>query len=319
MSSTFSVALSALQAQSEAINTTGNNLANLNTTGFKGSAVSFKDLFSESLGGSSTFQVGLGVGVPISDTAFSQGPIQTSTSLDAVAIQGNGFFVVNGPSNQPLYTRDGNFKVSASGTLQTQTGEQVQGWMANANGVNAAGAPSNITLSTGAVLPPKIMQNLSISANLNAGATIGSNDGNVQVPVQVVDSLGNQHTLTFSFTKTAANSWSYDVTVPGADLTGGTAGAQQSLLSAPGTLTFDTNGNLSISGGTGPTTLTLSGLADGASNMSVNWSHFDPTGAGLVTQYAETSASTSSQDGLQAGQLTQVAIQTGGAGGCHVL
>ncbi len=93
MSSTFSIALSALQAQSEAINTTGNNLANLNTTGFKGSAVSFKDLFGETLGANNSFQVGLGVGVPISDTVFSQGAIQNSNSSYAAAIQGNGFLL----------------------------------------------------------------------------------------------------------------------------------------------------------------------------------------------------------------------------------
>ncbi len=128
MSSPFSVALSALQAQADAINTAGNNLANLNTTGFKGSSVSFKDLFSERLGANSSFQLGLGVGLPITDTQFSQGAIQTNTSSYAVAIQGNGFFVVKDPANQQLFTRDGNFKLDAAGALKTQTGEAVQGW-----------------------------------------------------------------------------------------------------------------------------------------------------------------------------------------------
>lgn len=312
MSSPFSVALSALQAQADAINTAGNNLANLNTTGFKGSSVSFKDLFSERLGANSSFELGLGVALPITDTQFSQGAIQSNTSSYAVAIQGNGFFVVKDPANQQLFTRDGNFKLDAAGALKTQTGEAVQGWIAGSNGVNSAGPPSDIILPTGAVLPPKITQNISLTANLNAGATVGSADGNVQAPVQVVDSLGNQHTLTFSFTKTGANTWSYDVTVPGADLAGGTAGAQQSILSAPGTLSFDTNGNLSTTGGTGPSTLTLNGLADGASNLSMNWNHFDTNGVGLVTQYAEKSASSSTQDGSQSAHLTQVGVETGG-------
>jgi flagellar hook protein FlgE len=311
MSSTFSIALSALQASSEAINTTGNNLANLNTNGFKGSSVSFKDLFGQTLGANNSFQVGLGVGVPISDTVFSQGAIQTSNSSYAAAIQGNGFFVVNSPTSQQLFTRDGNFTLDATGTLKTQTGETVQGWTATASGINTTGAPSNIVLPTGAVLPPKATQNLSMTANLNATVAVGSNSGTYQVPIQVVDSLGNQHTLTFSFTKTAANAWNYDVSIPGSDVTGGTPGTQESLLSAPGTLTFDTAGNL-VPGTTSPVTLSLNNLADGASNQSLTWNLIDSNGSGMITQYAENSTSSTSQDGAQAAQLSQVAIQNGG-------
>jgi flagellar hook protein FlgE len=311
MSSTFSIALSALQASSEAINTTGNNLANLNTNGFKGSSVSFKDLFGQTLGANNSFQVGLGVGVPISDTVFSQGAIQTSNSSYAAAIQGNGFFVVNSPTNQQLFTRDGNFTLDATGTLKTQTGETVQGWTATASGINTTGAPGNIVLPTGAVLPPKATQNVSMTANLNASAAAGSSNGTYQVPLQVVDSLGNQHTLTFSFTKTAANTWNYGVSIPGSDVTGGSAGTQQSLLSAPGTLTFDTAGNL-VGGTTSPVALSLNDLADGASNQSLTWNLIDSNGSGMITQYAENSTSATSQDGAQAAQLSQVAIQNGG-------
>ncbi len=311
MSSTFSIALSALQASSEAINTTGNNLANLNTNGFKGSSVSFKDLFGQTLGANNSFQVGLGVGVPISDTVFSQGAIQTSNSSYAAAIQGNGFFLVNSPTNQQLFTRDGNFTLDATGTLKTQTGETVQGWTATTAGISSTGAPGNIVLPTGAVLPPKATQNVSMTANLNASAAVGSTNGTYQVPLQVVDSLGNQHALTFSFTKTAANTWNYDVSVPGIDIAGGTAGTQQSVLSAPGTLTFDTAGNL-VTGAGSPVALSLGNLADGASNQTLTWNLFDSNGSGMVTQYAENSTSSTSQDGAQAAQLSQVAIQNGG-------
>ena len=77
MSSVFSIALSSLQAESDAINTTGNNLANMNTDGFKGSDVDFKDLFSQSLGSASNIQTGLGVSVPINNQIFTQGAIQS--------------------------------------------------------------------------------------------------------------------------------------------------------------------------------------------------------------------------------------------------
>ena len=311
MSSTFSIALSGLQAASEAINTTGNNLANLNTDGFKGSSVSFKDLFGETLGANNSFQVGLGVSVPVTDTVFSQGSIQSSTSSYAAAIQGNGFFVVNNSQNQQLFTRDGNFELDSTGTLKTQTGETVQGWVATSSGINTTGAPGDIVLPTGSVLPPTTTQNVSLTANLNATATVGSTDGSYQVPVQVVDSLGNQHTLTFNFTKTSANTWNYDVTVPGGDITGGTSGVQQSILSAPGTITFDTSGNMTTATAN-PVTLSLANLADGASNQSITWNLFDSSGAGSITQYSQASTASSTQDGVQAAQLSQVAIQDGG-------
>jgi flagellar hook protein FlgE len=319
MSSTFSIALSSLKAQSEAINTTGNNLANMNTDGFKGSEVNFKDLFSESLGDASGFQVGLGVSVPIGNEVFSQGAIQTSSAPLATAIQGNGFFVVSSASNQQMFTRDGNFALDSKGVLRTQTGEAVQGWTAGTSGISTAGPTGDIVLPTGAVLAPKATQNFSINANLNAqavaGTTTGATAGAFSAPIQVVDSLGNTHDLTINFTRstTAANSWSYDVTIPGSDLAGGTTGTQQSVLAAPGTVTFNTDGTMSSAGGTAPVALSINGLADGAANLSVNWNLFDSSGTGQLTQYAEKSNLASSiQDGNQAAQLTSVGIQTGG-------
>ena len=312
MSSTFSIALSALQAESEAINTTGNNLANMNTTGFKGSDVAFKDLFGQTMGANNSFQVGLGVNVPVSQTIFSQGPIQSSTSSYAAAISGNGFFVLQGAQGQQLFTRDGNFKLSADGTLITQTGEDVQGWTSNNGTLNTSGLAGNIVLPAGMVLPPSVTQNVNVTGNLDASAAVGSPAANVQQPVQVVDSLGNQHTLTFNFTKTGGSSWSYDVTVNGSDVTGGTAGTQTSLLSSPGTLTFDATGNLVSASNPSPVTLNLNSLADGAKNMSVNWNLFDSTGAGQVTQYSQSSSIAGQPDGSQASQLSGIAIQNGG-------
>lgn len=309
MSSTFSIALSALQASSEAINTTGNNLANLNTNGFKGSSVSFKDLFGETLGANASFQVGLGVGVPISNTVFSQGAIQTSNSSYATAIQGNGFFVVNNPSKQQLYTRDGNFVLDATGTLKTQTGETVQGWTATSSGIASNGAPGDIVLPTGAVLAPKATQNLSVTANLNASAAVGSSDGTYAVPMQVVDSLGNPHSLTFNFTKTGANSWNYNVSIPGSDV--GSTSATQDLLATPGTISFDSSGNMTTATSS-PVTIPIAGLADGASAQNITWNLFDKSSAGTITQYAEASTSSTAQDGSQAAQLSQVSIQNGG-------
>lgn len=318
MSSVFSIALSSLQAESEAVSTTGTNLANLNTTGFKGSEADFKDLFSQSLGTGGGFQVGLGVSLPVNNQVFSQGAVQSSASPLACAVQGAGFFVVTNPSsNQQLFTRDGNFTQNAQGVLQTQTGENVQGWTVapGSNTINTTGAPSSIVLPSGATLPPVATQSISISANLDAQGTAGTATGTFSAPMQVVDSLGNTHDLTITFTQSAttANTWSYNVTIPGGDLASGTPGTQQSVLAAPGTLSFNSGGALSSAGGTTPVAININGLADGAANMNISWSLFNSSGTGEITQYAQTSnLSSSQQNGNQAAQLTSIGIQTGG-------
>jgi flagellar hook protein FlgE len=312
MSSTFSIALSGLKAQSEAIDTTGNNLANLNTTGFKGSAVDFKDLFSQTLGVAGSFQSGLGVSVPVTNQQFTQGSIQSSSSPLSTAIQGSGFFVVNSPNRQQLFTRDGNFVLDANGVLKTQTGETVQGWTATAAGLNTTGVPANISLPTGAVLPPKATQNFALNANLDAGTAAS---GSFSSPIAVVDSLGNTHNLTVKFTRIAAppNTWNYDVTIPGADV-GGAAGSQPSVLTgAPGSVTFKTDGTLDPASTTPVAALSITGLADGAAPLPINFNLFDSNSAGTITQYAEKSnLAGSTQDGTPPAQLTTVGIQNGG-------
>ncbi len=114
--SSFSIALSGLNADSAALDVVGNNLANLNTTGYKDSNVSFYDLLQQSVAGGST-QIGGGVSAPQTERVFQQGSIQaTGGSYDA-AIKGNGFFVVQDPSGNTLYTRAGNFNLDANGNL----------------------------------------------------------------------------------------------------------------------------------------------------------------------------------------------------------
>jgi flagellar hook protein FlgE len=192
--------------------------------------------------------------------------------------------------------------------------------MASAGTINSSGVPGNIVLPVGSLLPANATQNFSLNGNLDSAGVAGTSTGTFSQPIQVVDSLGNTHNLTVTFTKsaTANNVWSYDVTIPGGDLTGGTAGTQQSVLTgAPGSLTFNSDGSLVTTTGTPPVAIPpaavkISGLADGASNMNINWNLLNSTG-GTLTQYAETSAASSStQDGKQAAQLTTVAIQTGG-------
>jgi flagellar hook protein FlgE len=320
MSSTFSIALSSLQAESEAINTAGNNLANMNTDGFKQSTVDFKNVFSEQLGVTGGFDVGLGVSSPISNQLFTQGGIQTSTSPTAVAVQGNGYFVVKNSTNQQLYTRDGNFVLDSSGALRTETGEAVQGWTATAAGVNTNGLTTDITVPTGATLPAVASTTFSVGANLDSSGVAGTPTGSFSQSIAVIDSLGDSHTLTINYTKNAtptapaASTWSYDVTIPGEDVTGGTPGTPQSVLAAPGAISFNSSGvMLTASPAVTTQPIAISNLADGAANQNLNWNLTNSSGVGTITQYAQTSnSSTPTVDGSAAAQLNGVAIQSGG-------
>src|SRR5579871_6741793 len=111
MFGSFSSALSALNATSTAIEVVGNNLANLNTTGYKENDATFFDLVSQSLGtGAGQTQVGFGVGRPLTVREFTQGALQTTSAPLDAAIQGDGFFVTTGANNSTNYTRAGNFQ-----------------------------------------------------------------------------------------------------------------------------------------------------------------------------------------------------------------
>jgi len=127
----FSAGLSGLNANGQYLAVIGNNLANINTIGFKSSAVTFMDLVSQTVGGSSVnpMQVGLGVVTGSISPVFSQGAIENTREATNVAIQGNGFFVVSDPNGDGLsYTRAGNFSLNSEGTLVTPDGFRVQGY-----------------------------------------------------------------------------------------------------------------------------------------------------------------------------------------------
>jgi flagellar hook protein FlgE len=258
MSSAFSIALSALQAQSEAIDTTGNNLANMNTVGYKGSTVDFETLISQNMGQGAGFEVGMGVGTPVNEQLFVQGPIQNSSSPTAVAMQGNGFFVVNNSGGQQLFTRDGDFTIDQNGTLVTQTGEKVQGWTTvdSSGNIVTTSASTNVVLPSGQVLPAANTTTFSMTANLDSSTAAGSTWTQT---IPVIDSLGNTHNLTITLTNVSnqqinaglpgvnypANTWTYQVSMPNSDLTGnGVTGTSTNLLPVAGTISFNSSGTM---------------------------------------------------------------------------
>src|SRR5262245_52628706 len=126
----FSAGLSGLSANATYLSVIGNNLANINTVGFKASAVRFSDLVSQRIGGTSLnpMQVGLGVGTASISPVFSQGSIDNAREPTNVAIQGNGFFVVQNDDASVAYTRAGEFSFNKDGALVTPDGWQVLGY-----------------------------------------------------------------------------------------------------------------------------------------------------------------------------------------------
>ena len=128
----------------------------------------------------------------------------------------------------------------------------------------------------------------------------------------MVDSLGVTHILTYTFTKTGPNAWDYDITIPGEDLTGGTAGTPTSL--ANGSVALHIAGNLTSPLAAAPVSIkTTTGLVSGATDLDMTWSLYSLAGGSLLTQFAQTSAASStSQDGILAAQLTGITMGDGG-------
>ena len=178
MFTSFSTALSALNATSTAVDVVGNNLANLNTPGFKTNVVYFRDLVTQSLGaGLGETQVGFGTGRPLTIRQFTQGAIQSSTGLLDAAVQGDGFFVAKNAQGNTVYTRAGNFQVDDAGNLKTNTGETVQGWTTmdpTTGTLDTNGAIGDIVVPVGAAKQPIASTQFTMDLNLNSAAAADS-------------------------------------------------------------------------------------------------------------------------------------------------
>ena len=321
----LSTARSGLIATGASLSVIGNNIANVNTVGFKGSRTEFADLLSAQGGGGTAGKIGLGVRIGSVSANFTQGNIESTAGPTDLAIEGNGFFVI-GNGDSDLYTRAGNFRLDANGRLVTFQGLPVQGFALNTLN-QPVGAPQDVQV-TGASSQPRATSTLSMKANLEADAPVipGGFDptsfdtafatSNFTTSMKVFDSLGASHTLNFFFTKTGDNTWSYNVGVDAGE-TGGTAG-DLNIIFGGGTLTFNPDGSLS-----GPTTLdvanvTFNGANAQAITLNVGTANTDPTnnpGQGIdgITQFASPSAvSFQSQDGFGAGQLLNLTFSESG-------
>jgi flagellar hook protein FlgE len=239
----FSIPLSGLTAESTALSAIANNLANQNTVGYKDVRVLFSDLFYQSLGTTGSgdpIQRGAGAQVGSLPGQFTQGSVNSTGVPTDVAIQGDGFFVVQ-KGGVISYTRAGNFSVDKNNFLATSDGQQVLGYPA-VNGVITPGQGlTPLQLGAGTISPPTATSKVQLTTNLDASANVGDT---FSTPVTVFDSLGASHVLTFTFTKTGANAWSYQLSIPSTDLNSVVPGVPQTGILASGALGFNGNGVL---------------------------------------------------------------------------
>jgi flagellar hook protein FlgE len=310
----FSSSLSGLKANQLKLSVIGNNLANMNTVGYKAGSVSFADLVSQSVSGTSPnpMQVGLGV-VPSSIASnFSQGGIDFTGVATHVAIQGSGFFVVGGQESRG-YTRAGNFGFDNDGTLVTSDGKPVQGFTAidPVTGlVNTNGQPGNIVVPPGMLRPPVATTVFGMVTNLNSGSPVGTVFTS-SVPVH--DALGNVHTATMTYEKTGIGEWTYTASVPGQDVVGGALGTPVDI--GTGTLTFDGAGLLATVNGAPPADVVLAGpaWANGAGAVDMTWDLVSAQGASQLTGFGAPSATASiTQNGSAAGNINGLSIGSSG-------
>jgi len=303
----FSIPLSGLAAAQEDLSVISNNLANLNTVGYKADQASFKDLFYQMYGmdgANNPVQVGEGVSMGSVSPIFTDGSIQaTGVDTDA-AITGNGFFVVQQNGVQE-YTRAGNFTINQFGQMTTQDGALVMGYPAVNGVISPSQTLSPLVINKGQLVPGAATTTMQTQTNLDASAAVGDT---FSTPISVFDSLGTSHVLTYQFTKTAANTWGYQITLPAAD-TGGTGAP---TVVASGTLTFNGDGTLATPAA--PVTgIAINALADGASPLNLTWDVQDVNGNGLLTQTNSPSATANaSQNGYSAGTLQGFTIASDG-------
>lgn len=312
MSGSMYASISGLNAEQALLSAVSENIANVNTVGYKASSVSFSQALQQTLAGASAptatlgginpQQVAAGGAVNVGAIAVNmgQGTLQTTGVNTNLAIQGNGMFIMNS-SQGTTYTRAGNFTLDANGNLVNPSGEFVQGWNATSPGTMPNLTPTTLTnlkISQGQSIAPTGTANITLTGNLNSqtpAATAGNSQA-VAVPVTLYNALGAAQNAVFSFTPTGGTppAWSWTATV-GSGSTKTTVGT--------GTATFGPNGQLSTGSSTG--TVTLAGPGGTTQTITVNLA--------ALTEYAATSQVQGTADGSPAGVLENFSIGSSGA------
>lgn len=306
-------AIAGLQNHITFMDVVGNNIANVNTQGFKASRVTFQDMLTQNIsgasaptadrGGTNPQQIGLGMKVGGIDVLQTQGSLQATGRNTDFAIQGNGFFIVKDGARN-FYTRDGAFDVSVSGELVNPTnGFKVQGWRADTAGaVDTTSPVGSIAIPYGQSTGAQPTGSLSLQGNLDsrvADTTMFS------TTTEIYDSLGEAHPIEVRFTKNGANTW--DATLASSDPTVDIAGSSINVADTP--VTFDGTGRMTNPAPGAPLRLSIALVAgaQAASPISVD------VNVDGVTQFAAAGQVASTfNNGYSAGALVSFSVGPGG-------
>jgi len=300
-------AISGLRSHRTMLDVVGNNIANVNTTGFKGSGVVFQDVLSQTvqgagagapsadIGGTNPSQIGLGVSVGRISTNYSQGALQRTDREMDFAIRGDGFFTVEAAGEQ-LFTRAGSLSLDANGRLVTATGGLVTGWDADLLGNIDTNSPAGaISVPVGSLIPPTPTTKIDLNGNLPAGDTVGAA---YTTSVEVYDTQGEPTLASFTFTKSNANEWT---------VTGEYGSPATPITLTDSVVTFDANGDV-----TAPADMTVNVAAGEIPGVAAFTLELNGTG-GRVSQYGElATVSVTAQDGSAAGSLQALTVSQEG-------
>ena len=298
--------VSGLRGHQTMMDVVGNNIANVNTVGFKSSQTVFQDLLSQVLqgagmpdgaGGTNPAQVGLGMRLAGTTTSFAQGGLQNTGRATDMSIQGDGFFTVRSGAEN-LYTRAGAFSFDANGRLTTPNGAVVQGWTADGTGaLDTNGAVGDIVLPIGQLNEPTPTEAVELGGNLPSDA---EDDAEIRAAITLFDDQGAAVDVSFVFTKQAgANEWSMQAQ------SDTDADGVPDDIGGPQTVAFDDAGDL-----TSPASFTLTGLpGNWGSDVTVN---FGADGQPMSGFAEVNTIGALSQDGSPAGSLQSFSISPEG-------
>jgi len=308
-------AVSGLRTHATFLDVVGNNIANVNTIGFKASQMVFSDLLSQVLqsasgaeavsgGGTNPAAIGLGVTLGGIRASFTQGASQLTGRATDLAIQGDGFFIVSKDTGS-FYTRAGSLTFDSAGNLVTPDGGVIQGWLASNGTLNTQTTPVNLQMPLGQMKSPAQTQNITFGGNLPSDMPLSPATGSaVTSSITMYDPLGTPKTLTLTFTHTAAGTYSLSAagdtgTVAMGNVTFNTSGASTGEISSATSLTLSTANLATLFGGTWNNASTLDFGA--------------PTDPARLRSFAgSSSAAATSQDGSAMGFLRSFAIDKTG-------
>ncbi|MEZ4265421.1 MAG: flagellar hook protein FlgE [Myxococcota bacterium] len=249
--SSLYIGMTGLRVNEQGLTVVGDNIANMNTVGFKASRASFSDVLNQTIIGSGGFsQQGQGSAVQAIQRVHSQGGLlQTGVSTD-MAIGGNGFFVVRGEAQGgegQFYTRNGQFRIGADGFLETLGGLKVQGYP----GLTSGALDTSVgNLQVGLQKSQPIETTLAnLRMNLDPNTDPNGTAPHFSTSITVFDSLGNPHDVDLEFTNTGNGTWSFEAFVDGAEVEGGAPG-DIPVPVGTGSLVFDTAGQLDVGSST---------------------------------------------------------------------